>query len=172
MERKGIMIILIIMIIMIISVVIIILSAVSKDKVQAETEPKTNIILPTIEVDIMQMIADHFGLDKELIQAIVQVESGGDPKAVGDNGNSIGLMQIQPKWHKRRMARYGFTEKDLYSPICNLIVGCDYLKECMDMGNGTDFALMMYNGGMEEAYRNYRSGTVTEYVKKVREAME
>lgn len=171
MERKGIMIILIIMIIMIISVVIIILSAVSKDKVQAETEPKTKII-PPIEVDIMQMIADHFGLDKELIQAIVQVESGGDPKAVGDNGNSIGLMQIQPKWHKRRMSRYGFTEKDLYSPICNLIVGCDYLKECMDMGNGTDFALMMYNGGMEEAYRNYRSGTVTEYVKKVREAME
>lgn len=171
MERKGIMIILIIMIIMIISVVIIILSAVSKDKVPAETEPKTKII-PPIEVDIMQLIADHFGLDKELIQAIVQVESGGDPKAVGDNGNSIGLMQIQPKWHKRRMARYGFTEKDLYSPICNLIVGCDYLKECMDMGNGIDFALMMYNGGMEEAYRNYRSGTVTEYVKKVREAME
>lgn len=171
MERKGIMIILIIMIIMIISVVIIILSAVSKDKVQAETEPKTKI-LPTIEADIMQMIADHFGIDKELIQAIVQVESGGDPKVVGDNGNSIGLMQIQPKWHRRRMARYGFTEQDLYSPICNLIVGCDYLKECMDMGNGTDFALMMYNGGMEEAYRNYRSGTVTEYVKKVREAME
>lgn len=168
MERKGVMIILIIMII---SVVIIILSAVSKDKVQAETEPKTKII-PPIEVDIMQMIADHFGLDKELIQAIVQVESGGDPKAVGDNGNSIGLMQIQPKWHKRRMARYGFAEQDLYSPICNLIVGCDYLKECMDMGNGTDFALIMYNGGMEEAYRNYRSGTVTEYVKKVREAME
>ena len=69
MERKDIMIILIIMIIMIISVVIIILSAVSKDKVPAETEPKTKII-PPIEVDIMQMIADHFGLDKELIQAI------------------------------------------------------------------------------------------------------
>ena len=30
----------------------------------------------------------------ELIQAIIQVESGGDPSAVGDNGEAVGILQI------------------------------------------------------------------------------
>jgi hypothetical protein len=30
-----------------------------------------------------------------LIEAVIVVESGGDPNAVGDNGHSVGILQIQ-----------------------------------------------------------------------------
>ena len=44
-------------------------------------------------------------IDPFLIFAIAERESGLNPNAVGDNGASIGLMQIQPRWSRERMKR-------------------------------------------------------------------
>jgi len=56
----------------------------------------------------------------ELIQAIIQVESNGDPSAVGDNGNSIGLMQVSKICLKeyityREIERFGSLEEAHYA---------------------------------------------------------
>ena len=55
------------------------------------------------EKDLPTEIAEQYGLDPRIVKAIIKIESNGDSKAVGDNGQSVGLMQIQPKWHKARI---------------------------------------------------------------------
>ena len=68
----------------------------------------------------------------DTLKLAMQLESGCDPAAVGDNGASIGLLQIhQPSWCRPNsywpvgwMQHYGVGDcKDLYDPIVNLRVG-------------------------------------------------
>jgi len=68
----------------------------------------------------------------DTLKLAMQLESGCDPAAVGDNGASIGLLQIhQPSWCRPNaywpqgwMQHYGIGDcKDLYDPIINLRVG-------------------------------------------------
>lgn len=63
----------------------------------------------------------------------------------GDGGNSIGYMQIQPKWHKARMEKLGVT--DLSDPLSNFRVGCDFLAELIDKYGSEEMALTCYNTG-------------------------
>lgn len=63
----------------------------------------------------------------------------------GDNGDSIGYMQIQPKWHKERMERLGVT--DLSDPLSNFRVGCDFLAELIAKYGDEEKALTCYNTG-------------------------
>lgn len=61
-----------------------------------------------------------------LIQAIMSVESGGDPKALG--GTSIGLMQIQPSWFK--------AGENAWDPETNIRKGAEILRNCEDQAGG------------------------------------
>ncbi len=63
----------------------------------------------------------------------------------GDSGNSIGYMQIQPRWHQERMNRLGVT--DLSDPLSNFRVGCDLLAELIEKYGSVEFALTCYNTG-------------------------
>lgn len=95
--------------------------------------------------DYITEIATLYGLDPKIVKALIEVESGGDPYAVGDSGESLGLMQIQPRWHGERMARLGVT--DLMDPYQNVLIGCDILAEKLaEYGNLHD-ALSAYNAG-------------------------
>ena len=68
----------------------------------------------------------------DTLKLAMQLESGCDPAAVGDNGASIGLLQIhQPSWCRPNaywpqgwMQHYGIGDcTDLYDPLVNLRVG-------------------------------------------------
>lgn len=63
---------------------------------------------------------------------------------IGDNGNSIGYMQIQPRWHHARMERLGVS--DLSDPMSNFRVGCDLLSELLTQYSLKE-ALTCYNTG-------------------------
>ena len=94
----------------------------------------------------------HFSdIEPEIIIAICEKESGCNPAAVGDNGNSIGLMQIQPKWHSERVKKLGCT--DLTDPYGNVTVGLDILEELWDKYGKIEMVLMAYNGGCAYAER-------------------
>lgn len=117
---------------------------IQSDEVQAETDVQASEEGPTAG-DYITEIAASYGLDPKIVRALIEVESGGDPYAVGDGGDSIGLGQIQPKWHGERMARLGVT--DLYDPQQNVLVICDILAEKLaEYGNLHD-ALSAYNAG-------------------------
>lgn len=98
-------------------------------------------------------MAKRYGLDSRIIKALIEEESGWVTSAEGDNGNSIGLMQIQERWHKDRMKRLGVT--NLYDSEQNITVGCDILSELLNKyGNYRD-ALSAYNSGNIKDGRAY-----------------
>jgi len=54
-----------------------------------------------------------------LLSAIIQVESGGDPNAIGDGGRAVGILQIHPIMVKdvnRILGHERYTLEDRYSP--------------------------------------------------------
>ena len=104
-------------------------------------------------------------IDPFLIFAIAERESGLNPNAVGDNGASLGLMQIQPRWSRERMKRLGVD--DLREPRGCVKVAIDILLGYKEKDSDLYFVLMAYNGGMTYAKRNIN--TPSDYALKVSE---
>ena len=89
---------------------------------------------------------EEYHIDPAIVLAMIWKESRYNPEAVGDGGNSFGLMQIQPYWHSGRMERLGCT--DLLDPYQNVVVGINYLAESIDRYDGdVGKALVAYNQG-------------------------
>ena len=101
--------------------------------------------------DYIEETAENYGISPKLVKAIIKVESGGDANAVGDNGNSIGLMQIQPRYHAQRLKE----GESLLDPKVNVRVGCEILSEIMDKYGTLDEALTVYNAGHDTGDRSY-----------------
>lgn len=102
----------------------------------------------------------------EIVYGIMAVESNFNAKAVGDNGNSLGLMQIQPRWNKQRMEDLNVT--DLLDAKQNAHTGIDILAELLEKYSETE-ALVVYNMGESGAnkYVFSKGKTATEYSESV-----
>lgn len=98
-------------------------------------------------------IAKRYGLNPDIVKALIEEESGWVASAEGDNGNSIGLMQIQERWHKERLTRLGIT--NLCDPEQNVTVGCDILSELLNKYGNYEDALSVYNSGNTEDGKAY-----------------
>lgn len=131
------------------------ISAVSVYPVPLDTE---------IQLFIVRLCEDRH-IDPAIVFAMIDRESDFHADATGDGGNSLGLMQIQQKWHKGRMQDLGCT--DLLDPFQNVTVGIDYLAECLDKGKGMEWALMAYNGGASYANKMAQKGRVSDYASEV-----
>lgn len=83
------------------------------------------------------------GIRYELALAVIWQETD-FRNVVGDDGESHGYMQVQPKWHSERMKRLGVT--DLSDPYGNFLVGLDFLYELVGKYELAD-ALTAYNSG-------------------------
>jgi soluble lytic murein transglycosylase-like protein len=97
-----------------------------------------------------------YGISTNVVMGVIKKESSFTIKAMGDNGEAFGLMQIQRKWHRERMKKVGAT--NLLNCYDNVAVGIDYLAE-LYRANGRNWhkTLMAYNGG--QAYANRRTST-------------
>lgn len=104
-------------------------------------------------------------IDPAVVMAMIEKESGYDASAVGDGGNSLGLMQIQPRWHSERMKELGC--EDLFDPYQNVTVGIDILATLSETGKPVEWALMAYNGGTKYAYKMEANGKVSPYAAEV-----
>lgn len=108
-----------------------------------------------LQLHIIQESEAH-GVDPAVIIAMTWKESSYTVAAKGDGGNSLGLMQIQPKWHKERMDRLDCH--DLLDPFQNVTVGIDILAGLMSKYDGNiSMALMAYNAGAAGANRYWFS---------------
>ena len=102
--------------------------------------------------DYTRKICEEYGnVDETLVYALIKQESNFRVKALGDNGKSKGLMQIQEMWHKKRMKKLGVDS--LMTAKGNIRVGIDILSEKISDNNSmiinleellldTDFRLM------------------------------
>lgn len=128
------------------------------------TAPEPTVVLYDIPLSedlqlyIISLCEEHH-IDPEIVVSMIFWESSFRSDVIGDNGDSYGLMQIQPKWHYERMQKLGCT--NLLDPFQNVTVGVDILAEQLARYDGDIAkAVVAYNGG------DYR-GTVTQYAKNV-----
>jgi soluble lytic murein transglycosylase-like protein len=94
--------------------------------------------------------AKSFGVDYDLIKAVVATESAFDPKAVSPKG-AVGLMQVMPKTAQRygvQSDRGASISTKLTDPDLNIQTGTRYLADLLRLFNGqTELALAAYNAG-------------------------
>ena len=104
-------------------------------------------------------LCERHHINPAIIVSMIFWESSFRADVMGDNGDSYGLMQIQPKWHYERMQKLGCT--NLLDPFQNVTVGVDILAEQIARYNGdVTKAIVAYNQG------SYY-GTVTQYAKNI-----
>ena len=127
-------------------------------------EPRYNVNLPIEVQDCIVAECEKHGINPDIVIAQIKKESNFNPNAIGDGGNSFGLMQIQPRWHSKRMERLGCT--DLLDPIQNVKVGIDYLAEKYREYGDIALALTAYNAG---SVRNGVSGYAVAVLESVGE---
>lgn len=108
-------------------------------------------LVPVPDVALLPMIDRNAGsqqLDPRLVKAVIQVESGYNPRALSKAG-AMGLMQLMPD-----------TARDLavrnpYDPDENLRGGTAYLRQLLDRFKGSvELALAAYNAGPEPVERH------------------
>ena len=118
--------------------------------------------------DYTRKICEEYGnVDETLVYALIKQESNFRVKALGDNGKSKGLMQIQEIWHKKRMKKLGVDS--LMTAKGNIRVGIDILSEKIDKYDDLGKALTAYNAGDGGAYKYYFSKGIyaNDYAKKI-----
>ncbi|MBV9627710.1 MAG: transglycosylase SLT domain-containing protein [Xanthobacteraceae bacterium] len=104
---------------------------------------------------LIETEARREGLAPEIAEAVMAVESGYNPAAIGGAGE-IGLMQILPS--TARMLGFVGSNTDLAVPATNIHYGVRYLAQAWRLA-GADLctAVMKYRAGHGETRFSYRS---------------
>ena len=121
--------------------------------------------------DYDSLIAEHasrHSLRPELVRAVIQVESGFNPRARSARG-AMGLMQLMPATARQLGVR------NAYDPAENIRGGTAYLRQLIDRYDGNEeLALAAYNAGAGAVDRSGRRipayRETRDYVRKVSSA--
>jgi len=104
---------------------------------------------------LIETEARREGLAAEIAEAVMAVESGYNPAAIGSVGE-IGLMQILPS--TARMLGFVGSNADLAVPATNIHYGVRYLAQAWRLAGGDlCTAVMKYRAGHGETRFSYRS---------------
>lgn len=68
------------------------------------------------------------GLPAEWVLATIKLESGGKSCLVGDQGRSVGLMQVNAVAHEKLLEGLGLSRGDLFRPEANIAAGTAVLR--------------------------------------------
>jgi transglycosylase-like protein with SLT domain len=118
---------------------------------------------PRLE-ELVQTTANRHGVDPNLVRAVIQTESGGNPSAVSRKG-AVGLMQLMPT------TALELGVRNMYNAQENLEAGVRYLHTLLiRYGGDLDRALAAYNAGagaVDRAGGVPRFRETRDYVRKV-----
>jgi soluble lytic murein transglycosylase-like protein len=114
----------------------------SKAAVPRGSASQRDVLWPHVE-----RTARAHGVDPELVDLVIRMESGYNPNAVSSKG-ARGVMQLMPGTARQ----YGV--RDVFDPHENIGGGVRYLSDLMQRyGNDTARALAAYNAGPEAVER-------------------
>jgi soluble lytic murein transglycosylase-like protein len=91
---------------------------------------------------LIESYSRQYGVDKTLVKAVIQAESGYNPDAVSKKG-ATGLMQLMPKTAQHLKVNNSFDPEE------NIRGGVKYLRFLLDTFRGdVSMALAAYNAGL------------------------
>lgn len=93
--------------------------------------------------------ADNYGLEPQLVAAMIYQESKFDPDARSSSG-AVGLMQLLPETGQGIADRTGgdkWKPGDLLDPELNIRYGSWYVRHLLDKYEDEELALAAYNAG-------------------------
>jgi len=132
---------------------------------QYSTRPVADPASASVFDSLVMEHATRQALRPELVRAVIQVESGFNPRALSAKG-AMGLMQLMPATARSLGVR------NAYDPAENIRGGTTYLRKLLDRYDGNEeLALAAYNAGAGAVDRygkqipDYRE--TRDYVKKV-----
>jgi soluble lytic murein transglycosylase-like protein len=115
----------------------------SSNSINLFSSNNNNLSKDQIRKEIMDVVDEAsrvYGVDKELILAIIKQESNFDPKAVSYVG-ACGLMQLMPETAK------DLGVSDPFDIRQNIMGGTKYIKQLLDQFKDIKLALAAYNAG-------------------------
>jgi len=89
---------------------------------------------------LISQIAARYGVDEDLVHAVVQAESDYNPRCLSKAG-AMGLMQLMPATAR------ALGLDDPWDPAQNLDGGVRYLRQMIERFKDIDLALAAYNAG-------------------------
>ena len=151
-------------------------------------EAGLRFLYPQKHAALVEEEAAEFGLDAELVYAVIKTESGFDAGAVSHAG-AMGLMQLTQETFDWISSLYPPEDGagDVFDPAANVHCGCALLRLLLDQYGSLDVALAAYNAGMGNVSQWLESGQYSHdgetlhtipypetdaYVRKVRRAYE
>ena len=102
----------------------------------------------------------EYGVDPNLVRAVIQAESGGNPQALSPKG-AAGLMQLMPGTASAMGA------VDRFDPEQNIASGTRYLRSLLDRFHSVELALWAYNAGPTAVRDGVLPRETEDYVPKV-----
>ena len=88
-------------------------------------------------------LCDEYGVDYEMVKAVIQTESNWNHKAVSTSG-AMGLMQILPSTAK---TEFNTPSQELFDPYVNVTIGIKYLSYLNNQFEDMDGTLTAYSHG-------------------------
>lgn len=106
------------------------------------------IFLPKKYNGYVVSCSEKYGIERELVYAIIRVESNFDPRAKSSAG-AMGLMQLIPstaKWISEELS-LNFNNVDMFDPKTNIEFGCYYLAYLFKKFTSMRAVICAYNAG-------------------------
>ena len=123
--------------------------------VEVEPEPEIDIYPVNLDADLQRYIietCEKYTINPSIIIAMCFYESSFNADAIGDNGEGMGLMGINPRWCWPEMEKLNCP--DMRDPYQNVTVGIDiFAQKLAKYDWNTEMALMAYNAGDAGAHR-------------------
>ena len=112
--------------------------------------------------DIVQSYSEQYGIDANLVYAVIKTESGYDPLAISKSG-AKGLMQIMNRtgtWGAEECDISDYANERLFEPSINIQIGTWYLARLFKQYEGNlQLVLAAYNAGTGNVAK-WRSNTL------------
>lgn len=115
------------------------------------------VLFPSKFEDYVVVYAKEYGLEEELVYAVIKAESDFDENAVSPSG-AMGLMQLIPttaKWIASEL-KEEYNELFMFDAKTNIRYGCFYLNYLFSKFDTIDEVVCAYNAG-EGVVRNWQS---------------